>query len=36
VMFRELLATHVVKVDLHDCDEYLPPEDEKDDKFSVG
>ena len=36
VMFRELLATHVVKVDLHDCDEYVPPEDEKDAKFSVG
>ena len=36
VMFRELLATHVVKVDLHDCDEHVPPEDEKDAKFSVG
>ncbi len=36
VMFRELLATHVVKVDLHDCDEYVPPEDEKDAKFSIG
>ena len=36
VMLKELLATHVVKVDLHDCDEYVPPEDEKDAKFSIG
>ncbi len=35
-MLKELLATHVVKVDLHDCDEYVPPEDEKDAKFSIG
>lgn len=35
-MLRELLATHVVKVDLHDCDEYVPPEDEKEAKFSIG
>ena len=31
-----MLATHLVQVDLHDCDEYVPPEDEKDAKFSVG
>ena len=35
-MLKELLATHVVKVDLHDCDEYVAPEDEKDAKFSIG
>ena len=35
VLLRELLATHLVQVDLHDCDEYVtPPEDEA--KFSIG
>jgi hypothetical protein len=36
VLLKELLATRVVQVDLHDCDEYVPPEDEKDTKFSIG
>jgi len=36
VMLRELLATNLVKVDVHDCDEYVAPEDEKDAKFSIG
>ena len=36
VMLRELLATQLVKVDLHDCDEYVPAEDEKEAKFSIG
>jgi len=36
VLLREMLATHLVQVDLHDCDEYVAPEDEKDAKFSVG
>ena len=36
VHFREILATNVVKVELHDCDEYDSAEDEKDAKFSVG
>lgn len=36
VLLRELLATHLITVDLHDCDEYVPPEDEKDAKFSIG
>lgn len=36
VLLREKLATHLVKVDLHDCDEYVPIEDEKDAKFSIG
>ena len=36
VLLKELLATRVVQVDLHDCDEYVPQEDEKDAKFSIG
>jgi hypothetical protein len=36
VHFKELLATQLVRVELHDCDEYVAPEDEKDAKFSVG
>lgn len=36
VLFKEMLATKIVKVNLHDCDEYVAPEDEKDAKFSVG
>jgi hypothetical protein len=36
VMLKELLATQVVRVDLHDCDEYFAPEDEKEAKFSIG
>ena len=34
VLLKELLATHVVRVDLHDCDEYVPTEDEKEAKFT--
>ena len=36
VMFKEMLSTQLIKVELHDCDEYVAPEDEKDAKFSVG
>lgn len=36
VTLKEMLATQLVKVDLHDCDEYVAPEDEKDAKFTVG
>lgn len=36
VLLKELLATRVVRVDLHDCDEYVAPEDEKAAKFSIG
>lgn len=36
VLLKELFATNLVKVDLHDCDEYVAPEDEKDAKFSYG
>jgi len=36
VLLRELLATHLITVDLHDCDEYVAPEDEKEAKFSIG
>ena len=36
VLFKELLTTRLFKVELHDCDEYVAPEDEKDAKFSVG
>jgi hypothetical protein len=36
VLLREMLATHLVQVDLHDCDEYVPLEDEKEAKFSIG
>lgn len=36
VLFKEMLATKLIKVELHDCDEYVPIEDEKDAKFSVG
>jgi len=35
-LFKELLTTQLVKVDLHDSDEYVAPEDEKDAKFSYG
>ena len=31
-----MLTTKLIKVELHDCDEYVAPEDEKDSKFSVG
>ena len=36
VLFKEMLGTKLVRVELHDCDEYVAPEDEKDAKFSVG
>lgn len=36
VIFKEMLATQLLKVELHDCDEYVAPEDEKDAKFSIG
>ena len=36
VLFKEMLATQLLKVELHDCDEYVAPEDEKDAKFSIG
>ena len=36
VLFKELLTTKLLKVELHDCDEYVAAEDEKDAKFSVG
>jgi hypothetical protein len=36
VMFKELLTTQLVRVELHDCDEFVAPEDEKDTKFSIG
>jgi hypothetical protein len=36
VILKEFLATKLLRVELHDCDEYVPPEDEKDAKFSVG
>lgn len=31
-----MLTTKLVRVELHDCDEYVAAEDEKDAKFSVG
>ena len=34
--FREILGTKVVKVELHDCDEYMAGEEEKSAKFSIG
>ena len=36
VLFKELLVTQQVRVELHDCDEFVPPEDEKEAKFSIG
>ena len=36
VLFKEQLATKLVRVELHDCDEYVAPEDEKEAKFSIG
>jgi hypothetical protein len=36
VLFKELLATNLFRAELHDCDEIVAPEDEKDAKFSVG
>lgn len=36
VSFKEMLAVNVLKAELHDCDEYVAPEDEGEAKFSVG
>lgn len=36
ILFKEFLNTKLLKIELHDCDEYVAPEDEKDAKFSVG
>jgi hypothetical protein len=37
VLLREMLATQVVGVELHDCDEYISnKEDEDKIKFSTG
>ena len=37
VMLREKLATQIVGVELHDCDEYMnDKEDEANAKFSAG
>lgn len=36
IQFKELITTQIVKVELHDCDEYVAPEDEKEAKFSIG
>jgi hypothetical protein len=33
VHLKEMLNTNVVKVELHDCDEYVAKEDEKDARF---
>lgn len=37
VQLREMLATKIVEVELHDCDEYIQnKEDEENAKFSAG
>jgi hypothetical protein len=36
VLLKEILTTNLLKVELHDCDEYVAPEGEKDAKFSYG
>lgn len=36
VLLKEMLTTKLVKVFLHDCDEFVAAEDEADAKFSVG
>mmetsp|Transcript_39722 Transcript_39722/g.38287 ORF Transcript_39722/g.38287 Transcript_39722/m.38287 type:complete len:132 (-) Transcript_39722:280-675(-) len=36
VLLKEMLTTNLLKVELHDCDEYVAPEDEEDARFSYG
>ena len=36
VLLKEHLATKIVSVELHDCDEYVAKEDEAEAKFSCG
>jgi len=36
VLLREQLATQYVQVELHDSDEYVAEEDEKEARFSYG
>mmetsp|Transcript_4970 Transcript_4970/g.3587 ORF Transcript_4970/g.3587 Transcript_4970/m.3587 type:complete len:147 (-) Transcript_4970:978-1418(-) len=31
-----MLTTNLLRVELHDCDEFVPPEDEAEAKFSYG
>jgi len=33
---KEWLATQPIKLEIHDSDEFVAPEDEEDAKFSLG
>ena len=36
VLLREWLGTRTVRLEIHDCDEFVAPEDEADAKFTFG